>query len=95
MTVTIEVKSGHRRILEYLFSPLAAVAPGATKEDDGYCRRSGEKGWKPRNSPSRAAVAATVGGQGVRVWNSAMRASPNGNNNVLASASRWIIRGMS
>lgn len=32
MTVTIEIKTGQRRILEYLFSPLAEVASGAMKE---------------------------------------------------------------
>lgn len=32
MAVTIEVKTGQRRILEYLFSPLAEVSSGAMKE---------------------------------------------------------------
>lgn len=32
MTVTIEIKTGQRRILEYLFSPLVEVASGAMKE---------------------------------------------------------------
>jgi hemolysin D len=32
MTVTIEIKTGQRRILEYLFSPLAEIASGAMKE---------------------------------------------------------------
>lgn len=32
MTVTVEIKTGQRRILEYLFSPLAEVASGAMKE---------------------------------------------------------------
>ncbi|OCP18501.1 MULTISPECIES: HlyD family type I secretion periplasmic adaptor subunit [unclassified Ensifer] len=32
MTLTIEIKTGQRRILEYLFSPLAEVASGAMKE---------------------------------------------------------------
>lgn len=32
MAVTVEVKTGQRRILEYLFSPLAEVSSGAMKE---------------------------------------------------------------
>lgn len=32
MTVTVEIKTGQRRILEYLFSSLAEVASGAMKE---------------------------------------------------------------
>lgn len=32
MSVTVEIKTGRRRILEYLFSPLAEIASGAMKE---------------------------------------------------------------
>ncbi|WP_244480386.1 HlyD family type I secretion periplasmic adaptor subunit [Rhizobium sp. Root1220] len=32
MAVTVEIKTGSRRILEYLFSPLAEIASGAMKE---------------------------------------------------------------
>lgn len=32
MAVTVEIKTGKRRILEYLFSPLAELASGAMKE---------------------------------------------------------------
>ncbi|EJL56616.1 type I secretion membrane fusion protein, HlyD family [Rhizobium sp. CF122] len=32
MSVTVEIKTGKRRILEYLFSPLAEIASGAMKE---------------------------------------------------------------
>ncbi len=32
MTVTVEVKTGHRRILEYLFSPLAEISSQAMQE---------------------------------------------------------------
>ncbi|KGE80715.1 HlyD family type I secretion periplasmic adaptor subunit [Agrobacterium pusense] len=32
MSVTVEIKTGERRILEYLFSPLAEIASGAMKE---------------------------------------------------------------
>jgi hemolysin D len=32
MTVTVEIKTGSRRILEYLFSPLVEVAGKAMRE---------------------------------------------------------------
>ncbi len=32
MSVTVEIKTGQRRILEYLFSPLAEVSSEAMKE---------------------------------------------------------------
>jgi hemolysin D len=32
MTVTVEVKAGSRRILEYVFSPLVKTTSGAMKE---------------------------------------------------------------
>jgi hemolysin D len=32
MTVTIEIKTGSRRIIDYIFSPIVEVASGAMKE---------------------------------------------------------------